>query len=241
MPDPISSSNANQSTSPTYDPYSDEVGKVSRADAPNSSQAAPEALGSPAVPVLINSVRPPASALPPPAPSAPPSAANNNAQRTTERHGVAPYAAAGKAAAGDSGYAGVALVKGRDPKTGLEAEVLSASVQVGAQNEVQVGLVRVGGSVGMLSGSVEAMTARANAGIHNDDGSTGFNVGAGATLIGSEATVGSANGLTFGLAASVGAGASVGGRDLDADGRAELCARVSYGPLTVGLCLESPL
>ncbi len=241
MPEPISSSNASQSTSAGYDPYSDEVGKVSRADAPNSSQVEPEALSSPAVPMLVDSVRPPASQLPPPATSAPPSTANNNAQRTSGRSGVAPYAAAGKTAAGDSVYAGVALAKGRDPKTGLEGEVLSASAQVGAQNEFQVGLVRVGGSAGLVSGSVEIMTARVNAGIHNDDGSTGLNAGAGATLIGSDVTVGGATSLTFGLAASYGGGLSVGGRDSDGDGRPELCARVSYAAVTVGLCLESPL
>jgi hypothetical protein len=179
--------------------------------------------------------------LPVPATSPPPSAAHNNAQRTSERSGVAPYAAAGKTAAGDSVYAGVALAKGRDPATGLEAEVLSASVQIGAQNELQVGLVRVGGSAGILNGSVETMTARVNAGIHNDDGSTGLNLGAGATAIGSEVTVGGATSVTFGLAVSAGAGASVGARDIDSDGRPELCARVSYREFTGGICLESPL
>jgi hypothetical protein len=138
-------------------------------------------------------------------------------------------------------YVGAAGLKGRDPKSGGEAEVLSASVQVGAQNEAQVTFVRVAGTSGNLNGSAEAFTARANLGIHNDDGSTGFNAGAGATAVGFEGTLGRESSLTGGLAASVGYGASVGLRDLDADGKQELCARVAAGPITLGVCVENPL
>jgi hypothetical protein len=86
-----------------------------------------------------------------------------------------------------------------------------------------------------------AFTARANIGIHNDDGSTGFNLGVGATAVGFEGTVGGTSALTYGVAASVGAAVSVGVRDIDRDGSGELCARVSIGPVTVGACLENPL
>lgn len=41
--------------------------------------------------------------------------------------------------------------------------------------------------------------------------------------------------------AGMGAGISVGVRDVDRDGSGELCARVSVGPVTVGVCLENPL
>jgi hypothetical protein len=102
-------------------------------------------------------------------------------------------------------------------------------------------LQRVAGTRGALSGSVEAFTARANIGIHNDDGSTGFNVGAGVTAVGFEGTIGGASRLTYGVAAGAGAGVSVGVRDVDRDGNGELCARVSIGPVTVGACLENPL
>ena len=221
---------------------------MSRADAPNSSQAQPLAASnsqaeppvnsSPAVAKLVSSAPRPPSVLPPAA-SGP--GANNNAQRTSDRSGVAPYAASGKTTTGDSVYAGVAGLKGRDPKSGGEAEVLSFSGQVGAQNEAQLGLVRVAGASGFLSGSAEAFTLRANIGIHNDDGSTGLNIGAGGTAVGLEGTLGRETSVTYGLAGSVGSAASIGVRDLDGDGAAELCARVSLGPITVGICLENPL
>jgi len=222
---------------------------VSRADAPNSSlvqssanasQSEPPAPSAPAVGKLVSAVPLPPSALPPAAASPPASTANNNAQRTTERN-LAPYADAGVTGSGDSVFAGAALLKGRVPKSNGEVEVLSVSGQIGAQTEAQLGLQRVAGAYGALSGSVEAFTARANIGIHNDDGSTGFNVGAGVTAVGFEGSVGGASRLTYGVAAGAGAGVSVGVRDVDRDGNSELCARVSIGPVTVGACLENPL
>lgn len=222
-------------------PYSDDVGQVSRADAPSSSLAMPEAVVAPAVRSLVDAVPRSSSVLPSLLSASAPLPANNNAQRTAERVGVAPYAAAGTTTSGDTVFAGAALAKGRDAKTGAEAEVLSISAQVGAQSELQAGLVRVGGGSGLLAGSIESMTVRANVGIHNDDGSTGLNLGVGATALGAEATLGSATSASFGLAASVGAGASIGIRDLDKDGYEELCGRLSVGALTVGLCVESPL
>lgn len=250
MPDPISSSSSTPPTSSSYDPYADDVNMMSRADAPNSSQAGapapnssqaePPAARPPAVARLVSSVPTPPVALPPKAPSAPASTANNNAQRTSERNGIAAYANAGKTAAGDSAYVSVALLKGRD-KSGAEVEVASASAQVGAQSEVQIGFQRLAGSRGPLSGSVETFTARANIGIHNDDGSTGLNVGAGATAVGFEGTVGRVNSVTYGVSGSVGAAGSAGVRDIDNDGKSELCARFSWGPVTVGACVENPL
>jgi hypothetical protein len=218
---------------------------VSRADVPNSSQPQPDVAGSPvetpaprspAVPKLVSSVPAPPSVLPPAA-----STANNNAQRTSERLGVAPYADTGLTRSGGAAYAGVALIKGRDPKSGVDIEALSASAQIGTQSEVQVGLQRIAGSRGALAGSVETISARFNVGIHNDDGSTGLNLGASATAIGFEGTVGHANSLTYGVAASAGAAGSVGIRDIDHDGKTELCARVSLGPVTAGICVENPL
>jgi hypothetical protein len=247
MPDPISSNRSPQPQNPNYDPYCDDVGLMSRADAPNSSraqplspQAEPSAASPSAVPRLVSSVPTRPSALPPSSPNQPEPVANNNAQRTEERLGVAPYLSAGSTAAGDSVYAGVALVKGRDP-SGAAVEVLSASVQLGAQTELQVGVQRVAGTRGALTGSVETFTARANLGIHNDDGSVGLNIGASATAVGFEATAGDASSVTYGVGAGVGIGASAGARDIDRDGKAELCARVSFGPVTVGACLENPL
>lgn len=222
---------------------------MSRADAPNSSPAQSEgvchqaeptaASSSPAVATLVASVPSTPHELPPAAPT-PLLAAHNNAQRTGERAGVAPYASAGETAAADSVYVGAALVKGRDP-SGAEAEVLSVSAQIGAQSEVQLGFQRVAGTSGALAGSVETFALRAQVGIHNDDGSTGLNIGASATLIGFEGSIGSASSVTYGVGAGAGAAASVGTRDADHDGSTELCARLSFGPVTVGACLENPL
>jgi hypothetical protein len=214
---------------------------MSRVDAPNSSQARPAVLASlpetappisSSVPKLVSSVARPPTVLPP--------AANNNAQRTGEGVGVFSYASAGRTAGGDSLYAGVALIKGHD-KSGADIEVLSASAQVGAQNELQFGFQRVGLSGGGLTGSVEAFTLRAHMGAHNDDGSEGANIGVSATAVGLEGTVGGSTSGTFGVAAGVGFGASSGLRDQDRDGAKEYCVRVSVGPATLGLCVENPL
>jgi hypothetical protein len=249
MPDPISSTRSLQSDSPDYEAYSDDAGMMSRAGAPqssetqpalSSSQAEPPPSTASAVPKLVSSVAPPPSALPPTSMTPAGSAANNNAQRTEQRPAVGAYLAAGTTAAGDAVYAGTALVKGR-ASSGGAVEVLSASVQVGAQTEIQVGFQRVAGTLGALTGSVETFAVRANAGIHNDDGSVGLNLGAGATAIGFEGTVGHASSVTYGVGAGVGAGASLGARDVDRDGNTELCARLSLGPVTVGACLENPL
>lgn len=249
MADPISSSRPVESNSSSYDPYSDEVGKVSRADAPNSSQPSPPLLSSsaessaptsPAVPKLVSSVPRPPSALPPTASAPPASTANNNAERTAEGRGITPRASVGVTAARDSMYVAGAILKGRDA-SGAEVEVVSASVQVGAQNEAQFGFQRVGGAKGALSGTVETFALRANAGIHNDDGSTGLNLGASATGIGFEGTLGRSNSVTYGVGAGFGVGASIGVRDGDGNGKKELCVRISAGPALGGICLESPL
>lgn len=238
MPEPISSSNPISSSS--YDPTLDEGGQVCRSDAPNSSQSAPPPTSSsppsPAVSKLVGAVPPPPATLPAPSPST----ANNNAERTSERSGIGPYASAGWVGDHSGTYAGVALLKGRDPKSGLDVEVLSASVQSGSQIEVQAGLVRLGKSTPQGSVGVEVMTARANYGSHNDDGSVGLNIGAQATAIGAEGTYGSATSATVGVSAGVGAAGSFGVRDLDEDGNDEICAKVSYGPLTLGACIEMP-
>ncbi len=219
MPEPISS----QSTTPTYDPTVDEGGQQCRNDAPNRSEMPPPSSSSPAVAKLV-------------------SAANNNAQRTSELSGIAPHLAAGKTAAGDSVYVSVAGLKGHDPKSGLEVEVLSASEQKGLQLESQAALLRVGKSDATGSFNIESFTIRATHGIHNDDGSTGYNVSGLATALGGEVTLNhGADSVTLGLAAGVGAAGSIGLRDIDGDGDRELCFKASIEAFTVGACVETPL
>lgn len=244
MSEPISSNVPRPSS--TYDPTLDEASQSCRSDAPNSSESPPTTSTSPepapssAVSKLLSAVPAPPVTLPPPSKPPAPSSAHNNAERTGERSGIAPYLAAGRVGETYGVYAGAALLKGRDPKSGLDVEVLSVSGQVGTQEEWQASLVRVGTSTPAGSVGVEAMTLRVSRGIHNDDGSVGFNMGAQLTALGAEGTSGSVDSLTFGASAGVGAGGSFGVRDLDGDGEHELCAKVSYGPLTVGGCVETP-
>lgn len=170
---------------------------------------------------------------------------NTNAQRTSARDGIAPYAEAGST--GDySLYAGAAAIKGRDSQTGIEAEVYSASVQIGAQTEAQVAMARIGWSsdTGANNATMDVMTAAAGAGIHNLDGSTGVNARAMATAVGVEGTLSTgATGVTLGASIGVGAGASVGTRDADNDGYGELAIRLegklAFGG-TIGVQIEDP-
>jgi len=238
MPDPISS-NSSQPPNVGSDPTLDDAGRVCRSDAPNSSE--PE-LGStpPAVTKLLSTLPPAASVLPPSAPSARAPEAQNSAQRTTERGGIASYAAAGvTGGARDALYAGVAALKGRDTKTGIEVEVFSTSAQVGGENEAQAGLARLGISGSCGSVTTEFLTARAHGGAHNDDGSTGINAGALATGAGIEGTLSSAaESVTAGLSLSVGLAGSIGLRDANHDNLPELCVKGSVGFVTLGVCVE---
>jgi hypothetical protein len=98
------------------------------------------------------------------------------------------------------------------------------------------------GSGKTLSGEVG--TLEGHVGIHNPDGSTGFNVGIGATLAGAtlnqnyghtSETGGIANSHRSAVAAHIGV------RDADHNGKPEVCVGVSYGPMTVGGCAEIPI
>ena len=167
--------------------------------------------------------------------------AQNNAQRTTERSGITHYAEAGVTGDfRDAVYAGVAALKGRDPRTGIEVEVFSASAQVGGENEAQVGMGRLGISGKHGSLTAEVLTARAHGGAHNDDGSVGANSGLGASIVALEGTlVAGSDSLTFGLSAGAPSfGLSVGLRDIDHNGTVEKCFRVTAGPFTAGFCQE---
>jgi hypothetical protein len=241
MPEPISSFSSPSSSFST-DPTLDEGAKVCRTGA-NGSQPAPAAISEPpptppAVAKLLSAAPPPTSSLPPI--SAPPSQAENNAQRTSERNGVTPYADAGiTGGSRDALFAGAAGLKGRDAASGIEVEVLSVSAQIGGEHELQAALARVGTSGKYGSAGGEVFTARANAGAHNDDGSIGFNAGLAATIVGAEGTLtNGAHSITAGVSAGASAGLSVGIRDLDDNGINEWCVKVSAGPFTVGACWE---
>jgi hypothetical protein len=122
------------------------------------------------------------------------------------------------------------------------AEALSVSVQGGAQNSVQAGVLHFAPHAQVfgvnLSGSADALNLRANLGIHNDDGSTGANIGAMATAAGVEVTAEHSGwSATLGLSESVGVAVSS-GEGRDGDGDLERCFKLSIGPATVGFCSE---
>ena len=233
MPTPISSSTA---PGVSTDPSLSETEQLCRAEPPSGSTepsaSAPSELP-PAVKTLVSATAP-ATVLPPT------STASNNAERTTERAGIAPYAQAGRTAAGDP-YVAVALLKGHD-KSGFEADVASMSAQVGTQTELQVGLAHVGGSGPSGSVGFDTLNARVAFGIHNDDGSEGLNFAVQATGVGTDSTVARHWGsVTLGVSAGLGVAASGGLRDADHDGNHEICAKFSYDILTIGGCVETPL
>jgi len=176
------------------------------------------------------------------APEATP-ATDNNAARTRERNSSGFYADAGYTRSGDGVFAGLAARKTADPEGGDELELLSASVQLGAQNELQAGVARAGDSVEYegIRGSVavELLTTRINGGIHNDDDSVGANLGAMSTAAGLEVTVaGGGWQLTVGASISSGIAVSSGERNIDGDATVERCFKGSAGTLTLGFCSE---
>ncbi len=162
----------------------------------------------------------------------------NNAERTSARTEKGPYADFDFTE--DAVFGAAALEKYRNPDSGFEQEIGSVSVQLGGQMEAQGAVGRFGYTGDGDSFVVDMLTAKMAGGAHNDDGSIGFNASAGATLIGAEGTLdlGDQDSITFGLAASVGGGLSVGLRDGDHDGAFEFCFKVSAGPLTIGACGE---
>lgn len=156
----------------------------------------------------------------------------------------APCADAGLTPDGDGVYAGVALLRGRDAKTGVGVEVMSVSGQVGAQTELSWTEARLTASTVVpvkVTGTVDIITAHAGAGTHNADGSRGLNVGITGIGVGAEGTA-EVSGWSGTLGASLGLGAeaSIGLRDTDGDGHAEVCARAVFAWWTVGGCAELP-
>ena len=112
------------------------------------------------------------------------------------------------------------------------------------QADLQIGIPHIQahatlGSVQLTAG-VDILNANAHLGSLNSDGSSGENIGAGATLVGGELNIDYGGwSLTLGVSASLGGSISSGeGRDLDVDGVQERCFAMSLGPLTLGECDE---
>lgn len=182
-------------------------------------------------------VAPPPPASPPPA--SPPS--NTATQRLSAQSGTeAPHAAAGLTSSGKAVFVDVALLRGDEPQHSTKGEVFGASVQVGNHTELRAGMFRAEAqSSDGASAGFEVFTARANIGTQNDDGAQGFNIGASAAILGAAAAYDS-QGFRVGVEGNIGTGAqfSLGRRDGDADGRDELCAKLSVGAVGGNMCIE---
>jgi hypothetical protein len=131
-----------------------------------------------------------------------------------------------------------------DPAAGIDLELLT----IGAHAEkceatFEATFERIGFSdpVGAHEVHVDLLSAAAEIGTNNPDGSAGFGIGASIELAGVEGTANldGANSITFGVSAGAGLHLSVGLRDTDHDGKREVCARV-FDVLTLGGCFELP-
>lgn len=239
MPNPISSSDVNQSLVP--DPVEDDPQVCSNARAASEQAAAAATTATTAAsPRVEVSVEPPDSNSAPgtkqlverfskSASSSVP--AEQSLYHTVERSADGEF---------KSGSMGVYQLQNAD---GSGATVLGASLKKGVDKDLQLTAVRSNFSIEQagygFSLSGDAGAFRANSGVHNDDGSVGKNVGLIAEAAGLEATLASPLGsITLGAGVSIGVAGSSGVRDADHDGKPEYCAKLSIPALTLGYCLE---
>ncbi len=137
-----------------------------------------------------------------------------------------------------------ALLRGHDPATGLDLDVLSFAAEAGPRGvratavAERVGLSTADGTqqihADLLSAGIELAT-------RNPDASEGLALSASAAALDVEATLplGDANSLTLGASLGVGFHVSAGFRDIDHDGKPELCVKATE-IVTVGACIELP-
>jgi len=150
----------------------------------------------------------------------------------------AEYAADGELQRGSMG------VYNQQNSDGSGATLLEFALQKGEDKNVQLTVERSNFAIEHRSGfglslSGDVGVFRANSGVHNDDGSVGYNIGLSAEAAGLEATVSTpVASVTLGASVSWGLSGSSGFRDADHDGKPEYCARVSVPAFTFGGCLE---
>ena len=158
---------------------------------------------------------------------------------------------AGVTSSGDSVYAEAALTRHIDDTytdarlfnagRGESSEGGFASIQVGLQNEIAIGVYRnrlpayLTGDGTKPKGSVAGTNidhARLHVGIHNDDGSTGFNLGASVKVLDGTSETPNSH-VSFGL--TLAAGLSI-GRRTGEDGKQETCWGVELPFVSFGQC-----
>ena len=138
-----------------------------------------------------------------------------------------------------------AVLSGHDLATGLDLDVLSVAARAGLRRaSVEAVAERFGFSTADATTEVHAylLDVEAELGTRNDDESVGIGLGASASAFGVELSLGEGapNSLTIGAGVGVGLQASIGIRDIDSDGKSELCAQLGLAVLTLGACVESP-
>lgn len=129
------------------------------------------------------------------------------------------------------------------PQRGSDMKLANVLLKHGEDNDAQLtgmrGTLMKSRDGISLSLTMDALAARANLGVHNDDGSQGGNIGATAEFAGAEVTLGTPFGsVTGGLSLSWGASGSLGIADQDHDGKPEYCEKFSLPTLTEGVCVE---
>ncbi|HEY4103565.1 MAG TPA: hypothetical protein VGM44_06725 [Polyangiaceae bacterium] len=238
MPDPVSSLSSNPSPNACIDDDGVSANECTAPPTPTSTSASQSLISEPE----------------PDTGSTPNAVKTLIAQFTPRRPGLANGAAIGRDSNavgysydgptpdGDSHRSVKAFVKTTND-SGANLEVLGMSEQSGLDQDFELTTMR--GSLALshagygLSVSADALTARANLGEHNDDGSIGGNLGIGAEFIGAEATIDTPVGsLTAGASVSASVSGSLGVRDADHDGKPEFCAKFSIPAFTLGACLE---
>jgi hypothetical protein len=144
-------------------------------------------------------------------------------------------------------FAEASLLHGRDSRNGLEVSAFdvsgeASSDKIDLQFQGTMGHLGISSDDGRTALRGDVFAATAHLGTKNADGSEGFNIGGGATVLSIEGTVpiGDSVTATVGVAMSAGASVSLGVRDADHDGKIEYCGHVEVLFGIAGLCVENP-
>jgi len=145
---------------------------------------------------------------------------------------------------GDGVQGEIAAFKGKTAD-GSDVEVFSVSAQASLRDGIDAQAAMVKGAHDWEAGlvgnrtSMEAFTAKATLSTKGADGSEGWNIAVGASIVAAEHTATwKGSSATLGFGAGVGFEASHGVRDFDKDGSPEFCGRIGVRFLTVGICIE---
>lgn len=127
---------------------------------------------------------------------------------------------------------------------GAQREQGGVRYRTGQQNDIELVSARsvTETTDGRVKMQMEGPSVKAGIGIHNPDGSVGFNFGAQANAGSVEYSAKhGGNSASVGVSEGAGFAASAGFRDSDGDGNVELCQRVELLWFAGGYCVEVPV